>query len=58
MGKAMTDNLKLDEERAKFEIFAEKEQLSLEYGDCGYVYSSTEMAWRSWLARALLETSS
>ncbi|EMB4316738.1 hypothetical protein U9D58_000232, partial [Citrobacter freundii] len=36
--------------REKFEAWAELEELSLAYGDCGYVYSSTEMAWRAWQA--------
>ncbi|MEZ3141806.1 hypothetical protein ACBQ88_22370 [Citrobacter braakii] len=36
--------------REKFETWAELEELSLAYGDCGYVYSSTEMAWRAWQA--------
>ena len=36
--------------RERFEAWAEMEKLSLSYGDCGYVYSSTEMAWRAWQA--------
>lgn len=34
-------------QREKFEAWARSQQLSLTYGDCGYVYSSTEMAWRA-----------
>ncbi|EQA5722308.1 hypothetical protein AUN02_20765 [Cronobacter sakazakii] len=46
----------MDKSREQFEEFAEREKLSLAYGDCGYVYTSTEMAWRSWQAsRAALE---
>ncbi len=42
--------------REQFLEFAEKQNLSLAYGDCGYVYSSTEMAWRAWQAsRAAIE---
>lgn len=36
--------------REKFEAWAERENLSLAYGDCGYVYSSTEAAWNAWQA--------
>lgn len=36
--------------REQFEAWAEKERLSLAYGDCGYVYSSTAMAWGAWQA--------
>lgn len=36
--------------REQFEAWAEREKLSLAYGDCGYVYSSTEAAWKSWQA--------
>ena len=46
----------MDESRKQFLEFAEKQNLSLAYGDCGYVYSSTEMAWRAWQAsRAAIE---
>ncbi|HCC0170591.1 TPA: hypothetical protein M3A60_000020 [Cronobacter sakazakii] len=46
----------MDKSREQFEEFAEREKLSLAYGDCGYVYTSTEMAWRSWKAsRAAVE---
>lgn len=42
--------------REQFLEFAKKQNLSLAYGDCGYVYSSTEMAWRAWQAsRAAIE---
>ena len=34
-------------QREKFEAWARSQQLSLAYGDCGYFYSSTEMAWRA-----------
>lgn len=34
--------------REKFEAWAKKEKLGIAYGDCGYVFSSTEMAWRAW----------
>lgn len=34
----------------KFEAWAHSQKLSLSYGDCGYVFSSTEMAWRAWRA--------
>lgn len=33
--------------REKFEAWVRSQKLSLAYGDCGYVYSSTEMAWRA-----------
>ncbi|WP_105577880.1 hypothetical protein [Cronobacter sakazakii] len=46
----------MDKSREQFKEFAEREKLSLAYGDCGYVYTSTEMAWRSWQAsRAAVE---
>lgn len=46
----------MDESRKQFLEFAKKQNLSLAYGDCGYVYSSTEMAWRAWRAsRAAIE---
>jgi len=34
--------------REEFEAWASKQKLGLTYGDCGYVFSSTEMAWRAW----------
>ncbi|EPR9124858.1 hypothetical protein ACU9GQ_002018 [Cronobacter sakazakii] len=46
----------MDKSREQFEEFAQREKLSLAYGDCGYVYTSTEMAWRAWQAsRAAVE---
>jgi hypothetical protein len=36
--------------REEFEAWASKQKLGLAYGDCGYVFSSTEMAWRAWQA--------
>ncbi|MFG0647722.1 hypothetical protein [Leclercia adecarboxylata] len=36
--------------REEFEAWASKQKLGLNYGDCGYVFSSTEMAWRAWQA--------
>lgn len=46
----------MDKSREQFEEFAERGKLSLAYGDCGYVYTSTEMAWRTWQAsRAAVE---
>ncbi|WP_393950139.1 hypothetical protein [Kluyvera intermedia] len=36
--------------REQFEVWAEKEHYCLAYADCGYVYSSTEAAWKSWQA--------
>ncbi|MDM4113630.1 hypothetical protein QTO92_25355 [Klebsiella michiganensis] len=36
--------------KEKFEAWARSQQLSIAYGDCGYVFSSTEMAWRAWKA--------
>lgn len=45
--------------REQFLEFAEKQNLSLAYGDCGYIFSSTEMAWRAWQAsRAAIEIES
>ncbi|HHD7475459.1 TPA: ead/Ea22-like family protein [Klebsiella oxytoca] len=44
-----TDNTELAQ-REKFEAWARSQKLSLSYGDCGYVFSSTEMAWRAWRA--------
>ena len=43
----------MDESRKQFLEFAKKQNLSLAYGDCGYVYSSTEMAWQA--SRAAIE---
>ncbi|WP_053088202.1 hypothetical protein [Klebsiella aerogenes] len=37
-------------QREKFEAWAHSQKLSLAYGDCGYAFSSTEMAWRAWMA--------
>lgn len=37
--------------REEFEAWASKQKLCLTYGDCGYVFSSTEMAWRAWQAQ-------
>lgn len=37
-------------QREKFEVWAHSQKLSLAYGDCGYAFSSTEMAWRAWMA--------
>ena len=45
----MTDITELAQ-REKFEAWARSQKLSLSYGDCGYVFSSTEMAWRAWRA--------
>ena len=42
----MTDITELAQ-REKFEAWARSQKLSIAYGDCGYVYSSTEMAWRA-----------
>lgn len=42
----MTDITELAQ-REKFENWARSQQLSLAYGDCGYFYSSTEMARRA-----------
>ena len=43
----MTTDITELAQREKFEAWARSQQLSLTYGDCGYVYSSTEMAWRA-----------
>lgn len=45
-------------QREKFEVWAHSQKLSLAYGDCGYAFSSTEMAWRAWMASSaeLVET--
>ncbi|HDS5448933.1 hypothetical protein [Klebsiella pneumoniae] len=45
----MTDITELAQ-REKFEAWARSQKLGLSYGDCGYVFSSTEMAWRAWMA--------
>lgn len=45
----MTDITELAK-REKFEAWAHSQKLSLAYGDCGYAFSSTEMAWRAWRA--------
>ncbi|EJH8726846.1 hypothetical protein NHN85_002235 [Cronobacter sakazakii] len=46
----------MNKSREQFEEFAQREKLSLAYGDCGYVYTSTDMAWRAWQAsRAAVE---
>ncbi|EOL9006623.1 hypothetical protein ACOZ3Q_000608 [Cronobacter sakazakii] len=46
----------MDKSREQFEEFAQREKLSLAYSDCGYVYTSTDMAWRAWQAsRAAIE---
>ncbi|HBW4601562.1 TPA: DUF550 domain-containing protein [Klebsiella pneumoniae] len=45
----MTDITELAQ-REKFEAWAHSQKLSLAYGDCGYAFSSTEMAWRAWRA--------
>lgn len=42
----MTDITELVQ-REKLEAWARSQKLSLSYGDCGYVYFSTEMAWRA-----------
>ncbi|SQC08961.1 Uncharacterised protein [Klebsiella pneumoniae] len=42
----MTDITELAQ-REKFEAWARSQKLGLSYGDCGYVFSSTEMAWRA-----------
>lgn len=43
----MTTDITEMAQREKFEAWARSQQLSIAYGDCGYVYSSTEMAWRA-----------
>ncbi len=45
----MTDITELAQ-REKFEAWARSQKLGLSYGDCGYVFSSTEIAWRAWRA--------
>ncbi|WIO45641.1 hypothetical protein P2G42_13590 [Klebsiella electrica] len=45
----MTDITELAQ-REKFEAWAHSQKLSLAYGDCGYAFSSTEMAWLAWRA--------
>lgn len=45
----MTDITELAQ-REKFEAWARSQKLSLACGDCGYAFSSTEMAWRAWVA--------
>lgn len=54
----MTDKLKVDEERAKFEAWLKSDGWSVER--CGEVYNniSVNIKWGAWLARAQLETSS
>ena len=37
-------------QRELFEAWAHSQKMRLAYGDCGYVFSSTEMAWRAWRA--------
>lgn len=37
-------------ERDQFEEHAKRRKLSLAYGECGYVYSSTNEAWEAWQA--------
>ncbi|HBR6619631.1 TPA: hypothetical protein L9139_001685 [Klebsiella pneumoniae] len=46
----MTTDITELEQREKFEVWAHSQKLSLAYGDCGYAFSSTEMAWRAWMA--------
>ncbi|MCI7949273.1 hypothetical protein GOY59_01930 [Klebsiella pneumoniae] len=43
----MTTDITELAQREKFEAWARSQQLSLAYADCGYAYSSTEMAWRA-----------
>lgn len=45
----MTDITELAQ-REKFEAWARSQKLSLACGDRGYAFSSTEMAWRAWVA--------
>ena len=45
----MTDINELAQ-RQKFEAWARSQRLGVAYGDRGYVFSSTEMAWRVWRA--------
>ncbi|MCD9997631.1 hypothetical protein LVT46_04855 [Klebsiella quasipneumoniae subsp. similipneumoniae] len=46
----MTTDITELAQREKFEAWAHSQKLSLAYGDCGYAFSSTEMAWRAWKA--------
>lgn len=46
----MTTDITKLAQREKFEAWAHSQKLSLAYGDCGYAFSSTEMAWRAWMA--------
>lgn len=46
----MTTDITELAQREKFEAWARSQKLGLSYGDCGYVFSSTEMAWRAWMA--------
>lgn len=46
----MTTDITELAQREKFEAWARSQKLSLSYGDCGYVFSSTEMAWLAWMA--------
>ncbi|KAJ95772.1 hypothetical protein [Raoultella planticola] len=46
----MTTDITERAQREKFEAWAHSQKLSLAYGDCGYAFSSTEMAWRAWKA--------
>ncbi|HCP6331910.1 TPA: hypothetical protein OE573_000729 [Escherichia coli] len=46
----MTTDITELAQREKFEVWAHSQKLSLAYGDCGYAFSSTEMAWRAWMA--------
>ncbi|MGG8113370.1 hypothetical protein PGO46_24260 [Klebsiella aerogenes] len=46
----MTTDITELAQREKFEAWAHSQKLSLAYGDCGYAFSSTEMAWRAWMA--------
>ncbi|HIF5914617.1 TPA: hypothetical protein ACX3KH_005733 [Raoultella ornithinolytica] len=54
----MTTDITELAQREKFEAWARSQKLSIAYGDCGYVYSSTEMAWRAVkaLSAELVET--
>jgi hypothetical protein len=54
-----TETLKLDEERAKFEAWFEREYKHLESSKYTDVVPHIKYGfWSAWLARALLETSS
>lgn len=46
----MTTDITELPQREKFEAWAHSQKLSLAYGYCGYAFSSTEMAWRAWMA--------